>query len=96
MKTIKRWVIILLLLLVVLMTASFSLWNNVAVSLTFGLFTLEARPLSVWLVSSFGLGALFGLTLGAGFIGNLKSNLRIRQLEKELQQRQKFNSAEKD
>jgi hypothetical protein len=42
------------------------------------------------------LGALFGLTLGAGFIGNLKSNLRIRQLEKELQQRQKFNSAEKD
>jgi uncharacterized integral membrane protein len=96
MKTIKRWVIILLLLLVVLMTASFSLWNNVAVSLTFGLFTLDARPLSVWLVSSFGLGALFGLTLGAGFIGNLKSNLRIRQLEKELQQRQKFNSAEMD
>ncbi len=96
MKTIKRWVIILLLLLVVLMTASFSLWNNVAVSLTFGLFTLDARPLSVWLVSSFGLGALFGLTLGAGFIGNLKSNLRIRQLEKELQQRQKINSAEKD
>ena len=96
MKTIKRWVIILLLLLVVLMTASFSLWNNVAVSLTFGLFALDARPLSVWLVSSFGLGALFGLTLGAGFIGNLKSNLRIRQLEKELQQRQKFNSAEKD
>jgi uncharacterized integral membrane protein len=96
MKTLKRWVIILLLLLVVLMTASFSLWNNVAVSLTFGLFTLDARPLSVWVISSFGLGALFGLTLGAGFIGNLKSNLRIRQLEKELQQRPKFNSAEKD
>ena len=96
MKTIKRWVIILLLLLVVLMTASFSLWNNVAVSLTFGLFTLDARPLSVWIISSFGLGALFGLTLGAGFIGNLKSNLRIRQLEKELQQRPKFSSAEKD
>jgi uncharacterized integral membrane protein len=96
MRTLKRWVIILLLLLVVLMTAGFSLWNNVAVSLTFGLFTLDARPLSVWVISSFGLGALFGLTLGAGFIGNLKSNLRIRQLEKELQQRPKFSSAEKD
>jgi len=96
LKTLKRWIIILLMLIVVLMTASFALWNNVAVSLTFGLFTLDARPLSVWVISAFGLGALFGLTLGAGFIGNLKSNLRIRQLEKELQQRPKFNRAEKD
>lgn len=96
MKTLKGWIITLLLMVVVLMTASFALWNNVAVSLTFGLFTLDARPLSVWVISAFGLGALVGLTLGAGFIGNLKSNLRIRHLEKELQQRPKFNRSDKD
>ncbi len=96
MKTLKHWVIILLLLLVLLITIGFSMWNNTEVPLSFGPITLNARPLSVWVISGFALGVLSGLILGAGLVNNLKLNRRIRQLEKELLLRPKFGRAEKD
>lgn len=96
MKTFKRWGIILVLLLVLLMTTGFAIWNNIEVPLSFGPITLQARPLSIWIISAFGLGILSGLTLGAGMINNMRLNRRIRQLEKELQQRPRFGRADKD
>jgi uncharacterized integral membrane protein len=96
MKTLKRWVVILLLLLVLLITTGFSIGNNIDVPLSFGPMTLEARPLSLWIISAFSLGVLSGLTLGAGLINNFRLNRRIRQLEKELLLRPRFGPAEKD
>ena len=96
MKRFKRWLIILLMLILILLSTGFALWNTQAVPLSFGLFSFEARPLSVWIIISFSLGAFSGLLLGAGLIRHLQLRHRIRQLEQELTQRPKFSPAERD
>lgn len=96
MKRLKRWLIILLLLCLILLSAGFALWNTQTVPLSFGLFSFQARPLSVWIIISFCSGALSGLVLGAGLIRHLQLRHRIRQLEQELASRPKFDRAERD
>lgn len=96
MKRFKRWLIILLMLFLILLSTGFALWNTQAVPLSFGLFSFEARPLSVWIIISFSLGAFSGLLLGAGLIRHLQLRHRIRQLEQELAQRPKFSPVERD
>jgi uncharacterized integral membrane protein len=96
MKRLKRWIIIILLLSLILLSAGFALWNTQAIPLSFGLFSFQARPLSVWIILSFSFGALSGLLLGAGLIRHLQLRHRIRQLEQELAMRPKFDRAERD
>jgi uncharacterized integral membrane protein len=95
MKRLKRWVISLLMLCLILLSAGFALWNTQAVPLSFGLFSFDARPLSVWIIISFSLGAIFGLVLGAGMVRHIQSRHRIKQLEQELSKRPKFGLAER-
>lgn len=96
MKRFKRWLVLLLMLFLILLGAGFALWNTQTVPLSFGLFSFQARPLSVWIIMSFSFGAISGLILGAGLIRHLQLRHRIRQLEHELAQRPKFSRAEKD
>lgn len=96
MKRLKRWLILLLMLCLILLSAGFALWNTQTVPLSFGLFSFQARPLSVWIIISFSLGAVSGLILGAGLIRHIQLRHRIRQLEQELAQRPKFSRAERD
>lgn len=96
MKRLKRWLILLLMVCLILLSAGFALWNTQTVPLSFGLFSFQPRPLSVWIIISFSLGAVSGLVLGAGLIRHLQLRHRIRQLEQELAQRPKFNRAERD
>lgn len=96
MKRLKRWLILILMLCLILLSAGFTLWNTQTIPLSFGLFSFQPRPLSVWIIISFSIGALCGLVLGAGLIRHLQLRHRIRQLEQELLQRPKFRTAEKD
>lgn len=84
MKRFKNWLFVVVLLLVILISAGFSLWNTQAVPLSFGIVTLDPKPVSFWVVSSFVAGSICGLVLGAGFIRDFKLKTRIRKLEKEL------------
>lgn len=96
MKRLKRWLIMFFMLCLVLLSTGFALWNTEPVALSFGLFSFQPRPLSVWIIISFCLGALSSLVLGAGLIRHLQLRNRIRQLEKELASRPKFSRAERD
>lgn len=96
MRRLKRWLILFFMLCLILLSAGFALWNTQTVPLSFGLFSFQARPLSVWIIMAFSLGAICGLVLGAGLIRHLQLRHRIRQLEQELAQRPKFSRAERD
>ena len=96
MKRLKRWLMLLLMICLILLSAGFALWNTQTVPLSFGLFSFQPRPLSVWIIISFSLGAISGLVLGAGLIRHLQLRHRIRQLEQELAERPKFTPAERD
>lgn len=84
MERLKFWFFVILLLLIILISAGFSLWNTQAVPLSFGIVSLDPKPVSFWVVSSFAAGGLCGLLLGAGFLRDYKLKRRIRKLEKEL------------
>ena len=84
MKRLKYWLLVILLLLVVLLSAGFSLWNTQPVPLSFGIVSLDPKPVSLWVVSSFAVGGVCGLLLGAGFMRDYRLRKRIRKLEKEL------------
>jgi uncharacterized integral membrane protein len=84
MERFKYWLFIVLLLLIILISAGFSLWNTQAVPLSFGIVSLDPKPVSFWVVASFATGGVCGLLLGAGFIRDYKLKKRIRKLEKEL------------
>lgn len=96
MKRLKRWLILLFMFSLILLSAGFALWNTQLVPLSFGLFSFQPRPLSVWIIFSFAFGALSGLILGAGLVRHLQLRYRIRQLEQELAQRPRFSRTERD
>jgi uncharacterized integral membrane protein len=95
MKRLKRWLILLLMLCLILLSAGFALWNTQAVPLSFGLFSFDARPLSVWIIISFSLGAISGLVLGAGVIRHIQLRHRVKLLEQELSKRSQFSRTER-
>lgn len=84
MERFKSWLFVVLLLLIILISAGFSLWNTQTVPLSFGIVSLDPKPVSFWVVASFATGGICGLLLGAGFIRDYKLKKRIRKLEKEL------------
>lgn len=84
MERLKYWLFVILLLLIILISVGFSLWNTQAVPLSFGIVSLDPKPVSFWVVSSFAVGGLCGLLLGAGFLRDYKLKRRIRKLEKAL------------
>lgn len=96
MKHIKRWLIFFLMMCLLMLSIGFSLWNTQLVPVSFGLISLEPRPLSVWLVVSFSLGALTGLLIGAGLLRHVKLRRRIKQLEDELAKRPAHTKPERD
>lgn len=96
MKRFKRWLILLLMVCLILLSTGFTLWNTQTVPLSFGLFSFQPRPLSVWIIISFCFGAISGLVLGAGLIRHIQLRHRIKQLEQELAERPKFSPAQRD
>lgn len=96
MKRLKRWLLVLLLLLIFIMSVGFSMWNTTPVSLSFGVHQFAARPLSFWLIISFCLGGLTGVTIGAGLIRDARLRQRIKALEKTLDKQPALKPAEID
>tara|TARA_R100001039_G_C1850240_1_gene110419 strand:- start:1891 stop:2181 length:291 start_codon:yes stop_codon:yes gene_type:complete len=96
MRRFKRWLTFLLLLLIFIVSVAFSMWNTTPVTLSFGIHEFAARPVSFWLIITFCLGGLTGVAIGAGLIRDTRLRLRIKSLEKELQQRQQFKPGETD
>lgn len=64
----------------------FSYANPEPVALSFGLFTLDAQPVAVWVIAAFAIGGLCGLLLGVGLVRNLRYRLEIRRLRAQLTQ----------
>lgn len=92
MERLKFWLFVILLLLIIVISVGFSLWNTQSVPLSFGVLSLDPRPVSFWVVASFAIGGLCGLLLGAGFLRNYKLKRRIRRLEKALAKCQQGNA----
>ena len=74
----------LLLFCILLFSISFSLLNRTPIPLNFGLSSLPAQPVSVWVISAFCLGGILGLLLGSRLLSQLRSRNALRRLRKEL------------
>lgn len=96
MQRFKRWLIFLLLLLIFVLSVGFSMWNTTPVTLSFGFHEFSARPMSFWLIITFCIGGLIGITVGAGIVRDARLRRRIKALEKELEKRPRFKASEID
>ena len=72
------------LLLVFVASIVFSYYNSTPVPIVIGAWQLQAKPVSVWIISAFVSGGLLGLLLGLGLFRSLKSRVEIRRLKKAL------------
>lgn len=95
-KQFKWWASVILLLLIVLVSAGFSLWNTTPVPLSLGFHTFAERPMAVWIIVAFCIGGLVGLLIGSGLINQLRLRRRIRQLERELESRPRFERPQRE
>lgn len=96
MKQFKWWASVILLLLIVLVSIGFSLWNTTSVPLSLGFHTFSERPVAVWIIAAFCVGALLGLVVGSGLINQFRLRRRIRKLEAELETRPRFERPQKE
>jgi putative membrane protein len=85
MKSVIRFLWFLLFLLLALAGFIFTIRNPEPVSLWLGV-QLAARPLSLWLLVSFIVGGLIGLSLGLGIWRGLKTRLALRQQRQRIEQ----------
>ena len=95
-KQFKWWASVILLLLIVLVSAGFSLWNTTPVPLSLGFHTFAERAMAVWIIAAFCIGGLVGLLIGSGLINQFRLRRRIRQLERELESRPRFERPQRE
>jgi uncharacterized integral membrane protein len=74
----------LFLVLVFLLSVGFSFFNTQQVALSFGFIVLPPQPLGVWILSSFTIGGVTGLALGAGLFRHWRSARQVSSLRAEL------------
>lgn len=84
MRRLMRILTAILLFIILLFSISFSLLNRTPVVLDFGVTSLSAQPVSVWIISAFCLGGILGLLLGGRFLSILRNRNTIRRQRKEL------------
>lgn len=87
MRRLKRLLAAAMLLLIGMLSMGFALWNSTAVPLSLGIHTFAPRPVSVWLILSLCLGVIIGMLFSMGLFRGMRDRRRIRQLEKQLGQR---------
>jgi uncharacterized integral membrane protein len=102
MKSLARFVLILLLIAVLLAGFLFTLNNTTSVPLWLGV-PLNPQPLGLWILLAFGSGGLLGLLLGLGLWRRYRQRAearqlraKLRQLEQELQELKLAQQREKD
>jgi uncharacterized integral membrane protein len=78
----------LLFIIVVFSSFLFTVNNAAEVSLWLGI-TLSPRPLGLWLLFAFSVGALLGLLLGFGLWRRVQLKLQVRQLTHRLKSLEK-------
>jgi len=95
-KQFKWWASVILLLLIVLVSTGFSLWNTTQVPLSVGFHTFAERPMAVWIIAAFCVGGVVGLVAGSGLINQFRLRRRIRNLERELETRPRFERPQRE
>ena len=84
MRKFKRIATGLFLLLVFLAGIAFSFLNNTPVPLSLGFRVFEARPLALWVILAFAVGAILGLLFGSGISRYFRTQRELRDLRKRL------------
>ena len=72
------------LILVFLLSTSFAYFNTTTVTIAFGTWQLPEQPVFVWIIGAFVSGGVLGLVLGLRVIRDVKAQLEIRRLNKQL------------
>jgi len=83
MKSIARFLLFLLFVLVVFSGFLFTVNNTVEIPLWLGT-SLPPKPLGLWVLLAFAVGALLGLLLGFGLWRRVQLKLQVRQLKHRL------------
>jgi uncharacterized integral membrane protein len=85
MKSISRFLILLLFIIALFAGLVFSGHNQTEVALWLGV-EFPAQPLSLWVITAFISGGLLGLLLGLGLWRSRASRRQLKQLQKKLLQ----------
>ena len=84
MKKILRILTWLFLLAVMVLSLGFMSANNTFISLSFGTFQSQERPVGLWIASSFVLGGMAGLVFGLRLFSSLFGRLENARLRNRL------------
>lgn len=101
MKSVSRFLMLLLFIFALLVGLIFSSHNQTPVGLWLGT-EFTAKPLSLWVITAFISGGLVGLLLGLGLWQTRASRTQIKQLQQKLRftenklkmQKQNYNVSE--
>lgn len=91
MKSISRFLLLVLLVLVVLAGFIFIINNDEQTALWL-VIELPPRAIGLWVLAAFIAGGLVGMLLGYGFWSKLKIRMQLMTVQKKLQQSQQENT----